>query len=122
VQCDIGRGKRPRFFNKIKHCRRVATRYEKLAANDLAFVSLLPYGLWLRVNRVHVLDVVPWPALFAIPDHDLAGCKNMSLHGLDNRCPPGLGGIQPELLVEREDLKVIGMVRPRRRIGPSVAG
>jgi hypothetical protein len=27
-----------RFFNKIKHCRRVATRYDKLAANYLAFV------------------------------------------------------------------------------------
>jgi transposase len=25
-----------RFFNKIKHCRRVATRYDKLAANYLA--------------------------------------------------------------------------------------
>jgi transposase len=29
-----------RFFNKIKHCRRVATRYDKLAANYLAFVKL----------------------------------------------------------------------------------
>ena len=26
-----------RFFNKIKHCRRIATRYDKLAANYLAF-------------------------------------------------------------------------------------
>ena len=29
-----------RFFNKIKQCRRVATRYYKLAANYLAFVKL----------------------------------------------------------------------------------
>jgi transposase len=29
-----------RFFNKIKHCRRIATRYDKLAANYLAFVQL----------------------------------------------------------------------------------
>jgi transposase len=29
-----------RFFNKIKRCRRVATRYDKLAANHLAFVKL----------------------------------------------------------------------------------
>ena len=29
-----------RFFNKIKHCRRAATRYDKLAANYLAFVQL----------------------------------------------------------------------------------
>ena len=28
-----------RFFNKIKQCRRVATRYDKLAANYLAFSS-----------------------------------------------------------------------------------
>jgi len=29
-----------RFFNKIKQCRRVATRYDKLAANYLAFIKL----------------------------------------------------------------------------------
>jgi hypothetical protein len=29
-----------RFFNKIKQCRRVATRYDKLAVNYLAFVKL----------------------------------------------------------------------------------
>lgn len=29
-----------RFVNKIKHCRRVATRYDKTARNFLAFVHL----------------------------------------------------------------------------------
>src|ERR1700723_2494997 len=29
-----------RFFNKIRQCRRVATRYDKLAANYLAFIHL----------------------------------------------------------------------------------
>jgi transposase len=29
-----------RFFNKIKQCRRVATRYDKLAAKYLAFIQL----------------------------------------------------------------------------------
>jgi len=38
-----------RFFNKTKHCRRIATRYDKLAANDLAFVQLASIRLWLRV-------------------------------------------------------------------------
>jgi transposase len=38
-------------FNKIKHCRRVATRYDKLAANYLAFVQLASIRLWLRVNE-----------------------------------------------------------------------
>jgi transposase len=40
-----------RFFNKIKHCRRVATRYDKLAANYLAFVQVASIRLWLRVNE-----------------------------------------------------------------------
>jgi transposase len=29
-----------RFFNKLKHCRRIATRYDKLATNYLAFLKL----------------------------------------------------------------------------------
>ena len=33
-----------RFFNKIKQCRRVATRYDKLAANYLAFIQLHQSG------------------------------------------------------------------------------
>jgi transposase len=40
-----------RFFNKIKQCRRIATRYEKLAANYLAFVQLASIRLWLRANE-----------------------------------------------------------------------
>ncbi len=38
-----------RFFNKIKQCRRIATRYDKHAANYLAFVKLASIRLWLRV-------------------------------------------------------------------------
>jgi transposase len=40
-----------RFFNKIKHCRRVATRYDRLAANYIAFVQLASIRLWLRANE-----------------------------------------------------------------------
>ena len=40
-----------RFFNKIKHCRRVATRYDKHAANYLAFIKLACIRLWLRINE-----------------------------------------------------------------------
>jgi transposase len=40
-----------RFFNKIKRCRRVATRYDKLAANYLAFVKLASIRIWLRANE-----------------------------------------------------------------------
>jgi transposase len=40
-----------RFFNKIKQWRRVATRYDKLAANYLAFIHLASIRPWLRVNE-----------------------------------------------------------------------
>nr|WP_197435126.1 transposase [Nitratireductor arenosus] len=38
-----------RLLNQIKHCRRIAMRYEKHAANFLAFVKLAAIRLWLRV-------------------------------------------------------------------------
>jgi hypothetical protein len=44
-----------RFFNKIKQCRRVATRYDKLAANYLAFIQLASIRLWLRVYEFTAL-------------------------------------------------------------------
>ena len=37
-----------RFFNKIKHCRRIATRYEKHASNFLAMLKLAAVRRWLR--------------------------------------------------------------------------
>jgi transposase len=37
-----------RFFNRIKHCRRIATRYEKHASNFLAMIKLAAVRLWLR--------------------------------------------------------------------------
>ena len=40
-----------RFFNRIKQCRRIATRYDKLAENFLAFVKLAPIRLWVRANE-----------------------------------------------------------------------
>jgi transposase len=40
-----------RFFNKIKQCRRVATRYDKLAANHLTFVKLASIRTWLRADE-----------------------------------------------------------------------
>lgn len=36
------------FFSKIKHFRRVATRYDKLAAVYLGFVKLAAIHVWLR--------------------------------------------------------------------------
>jgi len=40
-----------RFFTKIKQCPRVATRYDKFAANCLVFIQLAAIGLSLRVNE-----------------------------------------------------------------------
>lgn len=37
-----------RFFNKLKHFRAVATRYEKHDANYLAIVKLAATRIWLR--------------------------------------------------------------------------
>jgi len=37
-----------RFFNKIKHFRRIATRYDKLAENFLAALKLAAVRIWLR--------------------------------------------------------------------------
>ena len=37
-----------RFFNKLKHFRRIATRFDKLARNYLAAVLLASTRLWLQ--------------------------------------------------------------------------
>jgi transposase len=37
-----------RFFFKLKHFCRVATRYDKLGTNFLAMVQLASMRLWLR--------------------------------------------------------------------------
>jgi transposase len=39
------------FFNNIKQCRRVVTRYYKLAANYLAFIKLASIRIWLRADE-----------------------------------------------------------------------
>jgi transposase len=40
-----------RFFKRIKQCRRAAARYDRLAANYLAFVQIASIRLWLRLNE-----------------------------------------------------------------------
>jgi transposase len=37
-----------RFFNRIKHYRAIATRYEKYASNFLAAVKLVAIRIWIR--------------------------------------------------------------------------
>lgn len=50
-----------RFFNRIKHFRRVAMRFEKLAVNYLAMIKLASIRVWLRIQKLGV------------------GCSNQSL-------------------------------------------
>ena len=38
-----------RYFNKLKHFRAVATRFEKLPENYLALVKLAAVRIWLRI-------------------------------------------------------------------------
>ena len=40
-----------RFFNKIKHYRGVATRFDKRADNFLAGVKLASLRIWMRFNE-----------------------------------------------------------------------
>ena len=40
-----------RFFNKLKQFRRIATRYEKLAANYLAMIKIATIRIWMRPNE-----------------------------------------------------------------------
>jgi transposase len=40
-----------RFFNKIKHYRAVATRFDKHDANFLASVKLAALRIWMRFNE-----------------------------------------------------------------------
>ena len=53
-----------RFLNKIKQRRRVATRYDKRAANYLASVKLASIRIWLRAN--------PRPSETAVPNKNAA--------------------------------------------------
>jgi transposase len=40
-----------RFFNKLKHFRAIATRYDKTPENYLASVKLASARIWMRVNE-----------------------------------------------------------------------
>ena len=57
IECDFKRYKDrnriERMFNRLKQCRRIATRYDKTAESYLAFLSLAAAKLWLPdfVNR-----------------------------------------------------------------------
>jgi hypothetical protein len=55
-----------RFFSKLKHFRRVATRYDKLAANFLAMIQLASMRLWRRAYESTAEDSSAWAELLFI--------------------------------------------------------
>ena len=63
-----------RFFNKIKQCRRVATRYDKLAANYPAFIKLASIRIWLRANESTPLVISGNVAGLGLPEYMAAYC------------------------------------------------
>ena len=40
-----------RFFNKLKQCQRIATRYEKLPGKYLAMIKIATIRIWLRADE-----------------------------------------------------------------------
>ena len=48
-----------RFFNKLKHFRAIATRYEKHAANYLALVKLAAARIWMHLYESGDLERNP---------------------------------------------------------------
>lgn len=48
AQAYRARNQIERFFNRLKHFRAIATRYEKHAANYLALVQLAAAKIWMR--------------------------------------------------------------------------
>jgi hypothetical protein len=53
AQCGLykERNRVERFFNRIKHFRRTATRFEKHAQNYLAMIKLASIRIWMRHNE-----------------------------------------------------------------------
>ena len=47
----MARNRVEQFFNKIKHYRRIATRYDKTAESFLAALKLVAVRIWLRDNE-----------------------------------------------------------------------
>jgi hypothetical protein len=41
------------LLERFKQCRRIATRYDKLAANYLSFIKVAAIRIWLRAYEVH---------------------------------------------------------------------
>ena len=45
---DRLRNRIERCFNRLKHCRRLATRYDRRAVHFLSFIQLTAVLIWMR--------------------------------------------------------------------------
>jgi transposase len=71
-----------RFFNKLKHFRRVATRYEKTAQNFLAAVLLAATRLWARFESTAYRRRGHLPRRHEIPGGSWRGHDDPAVAGL----------------------------------------
>jgi len=95
-----------RFFNKIKQYRRVATRYDKLAANYLAFIKLASIGIWLRANESPRPSVAVLHKICTKPSEDAA------------KRQPGTSAIRRAGVLHDRLQRAVGHVRAKpRRVG-----
>jgi transposase len=70
-----------RFFNKLKHWRGVATRYDKRADNYLAGVKLASARIWMRFNEsVAKRGPLRESAMRARPNRSCEGRPGSSAH------------------------------------------
>jgi transposase len=71
-----------RYFCKIKHVRRIATRFDKLARNFLAAVTLASARLWLRAGESRTKEPAGLaPAIRHPPSAERTGCGPPRLAG-----------------------------------------
>jgi transposase len=82
-----------RFFNRIKQCRRVATRYDKLAANYLAFIKLASIRIWLRAYKS-----TPWST--RLNQQEAVKRSNLLKSNSFQACRYDAAGLFPVLLAD----------------------
>ena len=69
-----------RFFNKLKHFRRIATRFDKLARNFLATVLLASTRLWIRAYESTTDPELGSVLIVLYPDCGVEGRFNFRHH------------------------------------------
>lgn len=69
-----------RFFNRLKHSRRIATRYDNLASSFLGFVQLATIRQWIRFVHTPYIDHEPSKQDPILHDDQHAGNNRSDIH------------------------------------------